>query len=384
MSNKFVADADAFRFYEDDGSPSESASTPIDAQDTNVPRALTSDNQLHLRYRVQEVGDGDVDGETTDDYTLEFQENGGGGWAAITASSSIVQADTSSLLSDGSATTNRSAPDGITDGSGSFVAGEQEDGDGEITDSQLTGNDFTEHVWALDLISADWGSTDFIEFRMRYNGGGMTNSVTPRITKAVFTPDADKFRFYEDGTESGSSPIAAEDTDLTSRDVSSDSQFHLRWRVQETQGVSGNALDDYYCFASKNSGTFFQVGSATSDVKTDSGSGLVEGNDTTDRATNGISNGSGSFVVGEQDEVNWVLGNRLLTADDYTEHVLAGILISADLSESDTIDFQFRGPTNDSSDIINSITPRITVTKVAPSTALRDIIMGPGIIPFAR
>ncbi len=383
----FEPTAAAFRFYKDDGSPSESTSTPIAGQDANIDQSVVAgDKQVHLRYRVDETGAGDIDGDTTDDYTIEYQVNAGGGWTLITASSSRVQADTSSLLSDGSATTNRTQ-DPISGGSGSFVAGEQEDQDGEIENSQLTGNDFTEHVWALDLISADWSTDDFVEFRMRYNGGAMDNSVTPRITDVLsgVVFDADKFRFYEDDgspSESASTPIAAEDTDIT-RNVTSDSILHLRWRVQETDGVDGNSGDDYTLFMSRNSGTFQVVNFNSTIVELDTASELIDGNDTTNRATNGISNGTGSFVAGEQADFIGVT-NRQLTADNYTEHVFGMNLISAEISDEDTLDFQLRAPGITVGDIINSIVPRITVDNAAAGTVVQDIIMGPGIIPFAR
>ena len=49
-----------------------------------------------------------------------------------------------------------------------------------------------------------------------------------------FVPSLAAFRLYEDGTESGSSPIEAQDTDTTGRDVNSDSQVHLRVLIDET------------------------------------------------------------------------------------------------------------------------------------------------------
>lgn len=183
MSNKFVVDFDAFRFYEDDGS--ESASTPIENQDINVTNwNVSSDSQLHLRYRVQETGGGSIAGDAADDYTIQYRVNGAGGWTTVTASSARVQADTGSQLTDGAATTDR-ATNGISAGSGSFFAGVQEEGDGEITDFQHEADNHTEHVWALNLPSADWTGGDFVDFRAQLNGGNVDNAVTPRITSAV-------------------------------------------------------------------------------------------------------------------------------------------------------------------------------------------------------
>ena len=181
MANKFVVDADAFRFYEDDGATSESDSTAIAAQDTNVTRNIYGDNRVHLRYRVQEVGAGSIGGGASDDYTIQYQVNGGGGWTTIQLLTVRVQMDTGSELSNGDPTTDRGT-DGISAGSGSFFAGEQEDQGGEITNFVHQADNYTEHVWALFLPNADWTDGDFVDFRMRLNGGSMDNSIVPRLT----------------------------------------------------------------------------------------------------------------------------------------------------------------------------------------------------------
>ena len=90
--DEFKPDANAFRFYENDGSPSESASTPIAAEGVNVTgRNVDSDSNLHLRCRVEEVGAGAIDGATTDDYHLQARKNGTGGYSNVTTSSSGVR-----------------------------------------------------------------------------------------------------------------------------------------------------------------------------------------------------------------------------------------------------------------------------------------------------
>lgn len=175
----FTPAFDAWRFYEDG---TESGSSAIDAQNTNINRDVSAGNATcHLRVRIQETGG--ADGATTDDYGLQYQVNGAGGWTTITDASSRARAFTTSGLTDGGTTTNRST-DGITDGTGSFVAGEQEEANGVIEDRQLTASNFTEHVWALEIVSADNANADTLDFRITLNGGnpGMTNSVTPRIT----------------------------------------------------------------------------------------------------------------------------------------------------------------------------------------------------------
>ena len=174
----------------------------------------------------------------------------------------------------------------------------------------------------------------------------------------VFDPDADAFRLYDDGTESGSSPKAAQDTDII-LDATGDAQFHLRYRVQETGGVSGASTDDYALEVSKNSGAFAAVTGASSNVQSDTASGLVADAVTTNRATDGITDGTGSFVAGEQEETNGVIEDRQLTASNFTEHVWACKLIDADLGAGDTLDFRMT-LNGGSPGMTNSVTPRVS------------------------
>lgn len=178
--NTFTPNANAFRFYQDG---TESGSTPLAAENTNITVDVDPGNQqVHLRYLVQETGA--ASGATTDDYRLQVDSNGAGTWAiTVNGATAKVQCDTASSLTDGGATTNR-ATNGITDGTGSFVAGEQEEANGTLEDHQLTASNFTEHVWGLLIIAADVSNNETLDFRMTLNGGspGMTNGVTPRIT----------------------------------------------------------------------------------------------------------------------------------------------------------------------------------------------------------
>lgn len=182
--NTFTPSVNAFRFYDDDST--EAASTPLANQDTNITVNLDGGNvALQLRYRLQEGGG--ADGGSTDDYALQFAI-GGGGFTTVTGATTGVIASTSGLTND-NATTNR-ATNGIADGSGSFIAGEQCT-DGTLDNHQLTASNYTEHVFGITLVAADLNDADSITFRISLNGGtpGITNSVTPTIT-ADFSVDA--------------------------------------------------------------------------------------------------------------------------------------------------------------------------------------------------
>jgi hypothetical protein len=185
--SSFSPSVNKFRFYNDG---TESGSTPIANEDTNITLTVDqTDVKFHLRYRIQETGG--KSGATTDDWNIQYSV-GGGAYANVTTSTAKIQVDTGSSLTDAAATTNRGT-NGITDGTGTFVASQQEEGDGQITDFQLTASNFTEAVWAMKAISADVADTMSITFRVSLNGGspGVTNSVTPTITigKTTFAKD---------------------------------------------------------------------------------------------------------------------------------------------------------------------------------------------------
>jgi hypothetical protein len=108
-------------------------------------------------------------------------------WVAATVVAPSAGGGGGSSLTDGAATTNR-ATNGIGDpGTGSFVAGEQEVGNGLIENRQLTAGNFTEHVWALTLVAADLANADTLEFRVLLNGAPITAGVTPQITVSTTT-----------------------------------------------------------------------------------------------------------------------------------------------------------------------------------------------------
>jgi hypothetical protein len=182
----FDVDADAHRFY---GDGTESGSTALAAENADHTITVDTNQQVQVRWRVQEIGAGTLAGATTDDYDIEFQINGGG-WTVPTGATTGVQVDTGSALTDGGATTQR-----LANGSGSFFAGEQESGNAEVTDFQHQADNWTEHVYAVLLIAADLNDGDTVDFRMTLNGGnaGMDNTATPTLTidKTPPPPEAD-------------------------------------------------------------------------------------------------------------------------------------------------------------------------------------------------
>jgi hypothetical protein len=175
MSNVFGITAYAFRFYEDG---TETGSTAIANESTNITRMVAADSNLQLRYGVQESGSGSAAGATTDDYQLQYELNDSGSWVSVTGASTVVKAYPSSSLTDAAATTSR-----LSAGTGSFVAGEIDEADGLITDWQLTANNYSDLLYSITVVAADVTESDTLDFRVLRNGAIFnTYSVTPRIT----------------------------------------------------------------------------------------------------------------------------------------------------------------------------------------------------------
>jgi len=169
----FIPSLDSFRYYEDG---TETGSSAIDTQDTDISRNVDSDSNLQIRIRVQEQGPGSVGGVSTDDWQLQYDKNTGG-FVNVASSSSNVKAFPSASLVDAADTTNR-----LGAGTGSFIAGEIDEANGEVTDHQLTADNFTEYLWSVTLISADLANNDTLDFRVLLNAAAINSDIVPRIT----------------------------------------------------------------------------------------------------------------------------------------------------------------------------------------------------------
>ena len=170
----------------------------------------------------------------------------------------------------------------------------------------------------------------------------------------VFTPVFDRFRFYADGTESGSVALANENTNISVNLTGGDAIVLLRMRVQNTTATAGLSTDDYVIEWSKNGGAY---GNGAEISTNTTFTQLVHGNATTNRLTAG----TGSFQAGRQIESTGTL-DFLHNASTYVEHVIGFKIIQANVNDGDTLDFRvtlnFGTP-----GMTNSVTPRITVRK---------------------
>lgn len=190
MTNTFGITARAYRWY---GDGTETGATALAAENTQYTALVLADFPTVLRYGVQESGTGSASGASTDDYQLQYSLNGGA-FTNVTSSSTVVQGFTSADLTDAAGTTQR-----LSAGTGSFITGEIAETDGLLTDWQLTANNHSELLFAIQVMAADTAESDVITFRVLRNGGVFnTYSVTPQITvttlqQYVLTADSGTF-----------------------------------------------------------------------------------------------------------------------------------------------------------------------------------------------
>jgi hypothetical protein len=165
--------------------------------------------------------------------------------------------------------------------------------------------------------------------------------------------------FYEDGAETTSTAIDAQNTQIA-RLLDSDSSLQVRVRIQETAGVFGNVVDDYRLQYSLNGGTYTDVTTGSSAVLGFASASLA--NDTV--TTNRLGSGSGSFVAGEISETGLVTSKQL-TASNYMELLYSITVVAAEVDHNDTIDFRVL---RNGVVIPNAVTPRIVTTKTGGSS----------------
>ncbi len=159
----------AYRFYQDGTLAS---STALAAQGTNLTPTVTADYVMQIRIRIQEqggLGEANV-------YRLDYTRNGGA-QTQIDGASSFVRSYNGTPADGADVTAAR-----LTGGSGSFVTGKYDEGDGVTPSMTLTANNFTEHVWSVVIRYADVGDGDVLTFPVLIDGKTMTNNVTPTVT----------------------------------------------------------------------------------------------------------------------------------------------------------------------------------------------------------
>jgi hypothetical protein len=155
----------AYRFYYNG---TEAGSVAMAAQDTAPSIDFVAGFSMLVRIRLQNGAGATL---ATDDWSLQYERNASGSWAAPVAFISTA-------LTEGAATTNR-----LTGGTGTFVAGKVAL-DNIVDNLGWAGGSFTELLFAFRLGDANVLNGDTIRLRVLYNGAAtsMTYTSTPTFT----------------------------------------------------------------------------------------------------------------------------------------------------------------------------------------------------------
>lgn len=182
--NAYTPSVTHYRWYADG---TEAGSSVLEDEDTAHTLVLTgSDATVHLRMLLRESG-GDTGQANNTTIQLRYSKNAGGATNVTAASTNVQAAGTGSGLTDDGATTNRAT--GLTDPTGTFIAGVQEEGDGSfLTATEVSPGDFTEYVFAINIVDADVANGDSFTFDFTESGAAPTFDVTPTLTISKTIP----------------------------------------------------------------------------------------------------------------------------------------------------------------------------------------------------
>jgi hypothetical protein len=175
----------SFRLRNDDGN--ETAATWVAAQNTNA--SITEGVTFRLRYLVQETGGVAING-TDSDWGLYFRINAGAYQWLGAESITGLNFSTSPNVTDVQATTQQ-----LTGGTGSFIAGQVEEGNGRLQSaigaSQNTEYEFVLILPAADVVGGDTLDVQLAQWPVTYGGPANRIAVTgtfPTITVAASGP----------------------------------------------------------------------------------------------------------------------------------------------------------------------------------------------------
>jgi hypothetical protein len=146
----------AYRFFEDDGDID--SATPIDSENTDIPRYTGTSERVRLRFAIEENGGSDPASQL---FWLYYNKNSEG-WNRVQSASSVART-TDGTPSDG--TTILAANHRLTGGAGTAINGQYDESDGSLT-IDLGANTHTELEYCFYIIDADVAHGDTIQFRV--------------------------------------------------------------------------------------------------------------------------------------------------------------------------------------------------------------------------
>ena len=189
----------------------------------------------------------------------------------------------------------------------------------------------------------------------------------------TFTLDQDRFRIRnDDGSETTATWKAALDTNAS---LEVDTNWRIRFTTQETGGADGTPVAQLqYNLAGAG---WNNVTDASSVVRASASPNVADGAATTAQLGTPAPADPTDFVAGSFDEVNGAGASMSLMADKFTEHEYCFQILSADVTDAQTI--QLRLVNTSTVYAAYTSTPTITVVEGgAPAFTPRLALMGVG------
>lgn len=334
----------AYRYYEDG---TESGSSAIAAQNTNITRDVSSDSNLQLRVRLQDTSA--VSRLSTDDYQLQYELNDSGTYYT-------VGSDATPTLLDSYSEAN--ADSEFLMGNSVTTVAQSITGNGGVLDSvKFYIRQGTSLAGTGALVVTVHAHTGTYGTSSAPTGVALATSTRIDITKIPVSNQLVTFSFVGSNRitlTNGTNYVLAlnfgEGTTRLAVRYDASSPTHGGNAYNDSLGAISSADLCFYLYTGSPQVLGYNSASLTDAAAT----------------TNRLGAGTGSFVAGEISESGLVT-DHAITASNYTEYLYSLTLVSAELANNDTIDFRVL-KNGLSTELTYTVTPRITVSKTAPSS----------------
>lgn len=187
--------------------------------------------------------------------------------------------------------------------------------------------------------------------------------------------DQDSFQLHADDGSESASTIISTNTNFNVSVADLDTNIRLRFLIQNTQ--TGGGSENIQVRFSRNLGLFLPLNSSSTFLRSSLSTHFAEEDDTTQRL------GAGTFITPNKgmDEVDGALPTLFFPGLSEVELEVCFVARSVDVVVGDTYIFLLYRA-NDTL-LVQTITRAPTLSIVAAG-AVKDPIMGQGIIPFVR
>lgn len=353
---------DHFRIRDDNTAADPGTPNWITTEDQGTAEVINTATMFRIRFVISNTGAANA----TSNFDLYVSKNGGS-YAAVTTTSSNVQAVDGGDASSADATVLSTGNFQLTAGTGTAAAGEYDE-DGSVG-ANLSNGDYFEVEYCVSIVYADVADADTLDFRVYYNGAAMDSySVTPRVevnkTVAFLTQAYTRIRSDANSPDGGTPTWETTENQTAALSWNTNTDFRIRVVLENTGGVE--EANQFNLYVSKNAGAYALITTTSNNVQAKD---VVGGGSIRFETSNYLlTAGAGHPLPGWYSAVNQL--NRDIAGNEYVEYDIGLTIVDADVANNDTLDFRlyYNGSALDQYDH----TPRITVSKASDTNVLAN------------